>query len=222
MDRALEIWVASLPRLLEAALRVTVPLSLVSFAIALVIAVLVALVRLYGPRPLAALGWLYVWVFRGTPLVVQLFIVFYGLPNLGIVLSAWAAAIVTLALNTGAYASEAVRASILSIPRGQFEAARTLNLSSRDTFAHVVAPQALRIALPPLANDFIDLVKGTSLVFAITIVDVFQVGRQIAAANFEPMVMYVEVAAIYLVIVSLLSLLQSLLERKVSTHVRTA
>lgn len=216
------MWADNLPRLLLAALEVTVPLSLISFAIAMVLAVITALGRLYFPGPLKVIPWLYVWIFRGTPMVVQLFIVFFGLPNLGIVLPAMTAAVVTLALNTGAYASEAVRASILSIPRGQFEAAQTLNLSRRTTFSKVVAPQAFRIALPPLMNDFIDLVKGTSLVFAITITDLFQVGRQIAAANFQPMAMYTLVALIYLVIVSVLSLLQMVLEKKVSAHVRTS
>lgn len=222
MPEFLELWIQSLPRLLRAAIEVTVPLSLISFAIALVIAVLVALVRLYGPVPLKALAWAYVQVFRGTPLVVQLFIVYFGLPSVGIALDAFPAAVVTLALNTGAYASEAVRASILSIPRGQFEAAQTLNLSRATTFRKVVAPQAMRIVLPPLANDFIDLVKGTSLVFAITLIDLFQVGRQIAGSTFEPMVMYTLVALIYLAMVSLLSLGQNVLEKKVSAHVRSS
>lgn len=222
MGHALDLWVDSLPRLLSATVRATVPLSLASFAIALVIGVLVALARLYAPRPVASIAWLYVWIFRGTPLVVQLFIVFFGLPNVGVVLPAFAAAVLTLALNTGAYASEAIRAAILSIPRGQFEAAQTLSLSNRAIFFRVIAPQGFRIALPPLTNDFVDLVKGTSLVFAITITDVFQVGRQIAASTFEPLILYTEVAAIYLVIVSLLSLLQARLEKRVSRHVRTA
>lgn len=222
MGHVLDLWLSSMPRLLEATVRTTVPLSLAAFAIALAIGALVALARLYAPRPLAALAWLYVWVFRGTPLVVQLFIVFFGLPNVGVVLPAFAAAVLTLALNTGAYASEAIRAAILSIPRGQFEAAQTLSLSRRAAFFRVIAPQGFRIALPPLTNDFVDLVKGTSLVFAITITDVFQVGRQIAADTFEPLILYTEVAAIYLVIVSLLSLLQARLEKRVSRHVRTA
>lgn len=221
MPRFLELWIESLPRLLAALVEITVPLSLLSFAIALVIAVLVALARLYAPAPLKALAWAYVQVFRGTPLVVQLFIVYFGLPGVGIELSAFPAAVITLALNTGAYASEAVRASILSIPRGQFEAARSLNLSRSATFRRVVAPQAMRIVLPPLANDFIDLVKGTSLVFAITLIDLFQVGRQIAATTYEPLIMYTLVALIYLAVVSLLSLGQNQLERKVSAHVRT-
>lgn len=221
MPRFLELWIESLPRLLAALVEITIPLSLISFAIALVIAVAVALVRLYAPAPLKAIAWAYVQVFRGTPMVVQLFIVYFGLPGIGIELAAFPAAVITLALNTGAYASEAVRASILSIPRGQFEAARSLNLSRSATFRKVVAPQALRIVLPPLANDFIDLVKGTSLVFAITLIDLFQVGRQIAAATYEPLIMYTLVALIYLALVSLLSLGQNQLERKVSAHVRT-
>jgi len=221
VPRFLELWIESLPRLLAALVEITIPLSLLSFAIALVIAVLVALVRLYAPAPLKALAWAYVQVFRGTPLVVQLFIVYFGLPGVGIELAAFPAAVITLALNTGAYASEAVRASILSIPRGQFEAARSLNLSRGATFRRVVAPQAMRIVLPPLANDFIDLVKGTSLVFAITLIDLFQVGRQIAATTYEPLIMYTLVALIYLAVVSLLSLGQNQLERKVSAHVRT-
>lgn len=220
MPRFLELWIESLPRLLTALVEMTIPLSLLSFAIALVIAVVVALARLYAPAPLKALAWMYVQVFRGTPLVVQLFIVYFGLPGVGIELAAFPAAVITLALNTGAYASEAVRASILSIPRGQFEAAQSLNLSRAATFRKVVAPQAMRIVLPPLANDFIDLVKGTSLVFAITLIDVFQVGRQIAAATYEPLIMYTEVALIYLALVSLLSLGQNQLEKKVSAHVR--
>lgn len=222
MSHVLELWIDSLPRMLAALVEVTVPLSLISFVIALAIAVAVALLRLYSPAPLKLLAWAYVQVFRGTPLVVQLFIVFFGLPNLGVSLPAFTAAVITLALNTGAYASEAVRASILSIPRGQFEAAQTLNLSRSTTFRKVVAPQAVRIVLPPLANDFIDLVKGTSLVFAITLIDLFQVGRQVAATTYEPLIMYTLVALIYLALVSLLSLGQNVLEKKVSAHVRAS
>ena len=222
MPRFLELWIDSLPRLLLATVQVTIPLALVSFAIALVIAVAVALVRLYAPAPLKAVAWGYVQVFRGTPLVVQLFIVFFGLSSVGVNLPAFTAAVVALSLNTGAYASEAVRASILSVPRGQFEAAQSLNLSRGATFRRVVGPQAFRIVLPPLANDFIDLLKATSLVFAITLIDLFQVGRQIAAATYEPMIMYTQVALIYLVMVSVLSLGQNLLEKRVSVHVRSS
>jgi len=111
---------------------------------------------------------------------------------------------------------------VQSIPRGQLEAARTLNYTGWQTVRHVVAPQALRIALPPLGNDLIDLVKGTSLVMVITLADVFQVGRQIAATNFQPLTLYAEVAVIYLAIFTVLSLLQSRLERVSNRYIRSS
>ena len=163
----------------------------------------------------------YVWLFRGTPILVQLFIIFYGLPAAGITLSAWTSAIIAFTLNTGAYAAETLRASVQSIPRGQLEAARTLNYTGWQTVRHVIAPQALRIALPPLGNDLIDLVKGTSLVMVITLADVFQVGRQIAATTFQPLALYTEVAVIYLAIFTVLSFLQSRLERASNRYVRS-
>lgn len=221
LARALEVWGSSIGPMLAATLQVTIPLSLISFAIALVIAVVSAAARLSDFRIAKAIAWLYVWIFRGTPLLVQLFIVFYGLPKLvpSLLIDPWVAAVGTLALNCGAYASEAVRASILSIPRGQYEAAATLDLDRKTTFFTVIAPQAFRIALPPLSNDFIDLVKGTSLVSTITLLDMFMVAQQRAAATFEPFYLYVLVAAIYLVIVSALSLLQGWLEKKASVYV---
>lgn len=220
MPDFLELWLSSLWPLLRGAITTTVPLSLISFAIALALGALTAAARLSPVWILRSIAQFYVWVFRGTPLVVQLFIVFYGLPKLGIVMEAWPAGILTLALNTGAYSSEAIRASVLSIPRGQIEAAQTLGLSGGRMVRFVVAPQALRIALPPLANDFIDLVKGTSLVYTITIVDLFLIGQQIAAATFQPLVIYVEVALIYLLIVTVLTLLQGRLENYASKYVR--
>lgn len=220
MPAFLELWLSSLWPLLRGALTATVPLSLIAFAIALALGALTAAARLSPVWILRGIAQFYVWVFRGTPLVVQLFIVFYGLPKMGIVLEAWTAGIATLALNTGAYASEAIRASVLSIPRGQIEAAQTLGLSGGRMVRFVIAPQALRIALPPLANDFIDLVKGTSLVYTITIVDLFLIGQQIASATFQPLVIYVEVALIYLLIVTLLTLLQGRLENYASKYVR--
>ncbi len=219
MDRAIELWGSSLGPLLRATLTATIPLSIICFIIALALGSLVALTRFNRIPVLSQLGAIYVWVFRGTPLLVQLFIVFYGLPKLGVALDAWTAAIITLSLNTGAYASEAIRAAISAIPKGQWEAAASLGLSSWHTHTKVIAPQTVRIALPPLGNDFIDLVKGTSLTASITVVEVFLVGQRIAAATFEPLVLYVEVAAIYLVINTVLTWAQSRLERRFSRYV---
>lgn len=222
MTDFLSLWADSLPQLLLATVKVTIPLSIIAFVLALVVAVLATAMRLSGIRPLQWLSRFYVWLFRGTPILVQLFIIFYGLPAAGITLSAWTSAILAFTLNTGAYAAETLRASVQSIPRGQLEAARTLNYTGWQTVRHVVAPQALRIALPPLGNDLIDLVKGTSLVMVITLADVFQVGRQIAATNFQPLALYAEVAVIYLAIFTVLSLLQSRLERVSNRYIRSS
>lgn len=222
MTDFLSLWADSLPQLLLATVKVTIPLSIIAFVLALVVAVLATTMRLSGIRPLQWISRFYVWLFRGTPILVQLFIIFYGLPAVGITLSAWTSAILAFTLNTGAYAAETLRASVQSIPRGQLEAARTLNYTGWQTVRHVVAPQALRIALPPLGNDLIDLVKGTSLVMVITLADVFQVGRQIAATNFQPLALYAEVAVIYLAIFTVLSLLQSRLERVSNRYIRSS
>jgi cystine transport system permease protein len=173
-------------------------------------------------NPLNWISRFYVWVFRGTPLLVQLFLIFYGLPRLGITLDTWTAAIITLSLNTGAYVAETFRASVASIPRGQFEAARALNFTKMQTLTKVVIPQAVRIALPPLGNDLIDLVKGTALVSTISLVDLFQSGRQVAARTYEPLAMYLEVAFLYLIIVTILSWGQRYLEKRSSRYVRSA
>ena len=223
MERYLELWAQSLPSLLTATLQVTIPLTLISFLLALIIGLLASAARNLGPyNPLNWLATGFVWFFRGTPLLVQLFLIFYGLPRLGLTLDTWPAALIALSLNTGAYVAETFRSAYTSIPRGQFEAARTLNFTKLQTLRHVVIPQATRIALPPLGNDLIDLVKGTSLVSVISMVDLFQAGRQVAARTFEPLAMYLEVAAIYLVIFTLLSLAQRYLEKRTSRYVRTA
>lgn len=217
----LDLWIESLPKLLLATAKVTIPLSLIAFVLAILIGIVTQALRANRFRPLAWLANIYVWFFRGTPLLVQLFLIFYGLPKIGLTLDPWTSAIIALSLNTGAYVAETFRAAVASIPRGQFEAAKTLNFTKLQTLRHVIIPQAVRIALPPLGNDLIDLIKGTSLVSTISLVDLFQSGKQIAAANFEPLALYMEVALIYLVIFTFLSWLQSLLEKRSNRYVRS-
>ncbi|MDO5617965.1 amino acid ABC transporter permease [Kocuria sp.] len=221
MTELFSLWADSLPQLLLATITVTIPLSIIAFILALVVAVVATSMRMGRIKPLQWISRFYVWLFRGTPILVQLFIIFYGLPAIGITLSAWTSAIIAFTLNTGAYAAETLRASVQSIPRGQIEAAKTLNYTGWQMLRHVIAPQALRIALPPLGNDLIDLVKGTSLVMVITLADVFQVGRQIAATTFQPLALYMEVAAIYLLLFTILSVLQSRLEKVSNRYVRS-
>ncbi len=222
MSDFLQIWADSFPSLALATIGVTIPLSLIAFAIALVLAVITARARVSRFRLARAVAWFYVWVFRGTPLLVQLFIVFFGLPRVGITFNAWTAGIITLALNTGAYASEGIRAAESSIPAGQWEAARVLHLTRWETLRYVIAPQMWRIALPPLSNEFINIFKSTSLVSTITLADVFQVGQQITARIYEPLAVYTEVALIYLLISTLLTWIQGRLEHRLSRYVAVA
>ena len=214
MVRVTGILIDSFIPLLKAGLMFTVPLAIVSFILGMIVAFAVAIIRVYNFKPLSAIAKFYVWVIRGTPLLVQLFIIFYGLPNLGITLNAWVSAIIGFTLSVGAYGSETIRAAILSVPKGQFEAAHALGLSKSRTLFSVILPQAIKVAIPPLANSFISLVKDTSLAAAITYKELFQVAQQITARTYEPLWLYIEAALIYLMFCSVLSALQSRLEIK--------
>lgn len=227
---AWEIIRDSTPQLLAACIAYTIPIAIVSFIIGLTIAVITALVKI-SPRGglfniVKSIFYFYVWLFRSTPLLVQLFIVFFGLPYLriagilpdGIRLTPIVAGIITFSLNTGAYASETIRGAILSIPDGQWEAAYSLGMTKRKVLWRIILPQASRVSLPPLSNEFIGLVKDTSLAASITIVEMFEVSQQIAAENYQPLIMYILVAAIYAVICSILTILQSYLEKRVSRY----
>lgn len=219
MNRELELILQSFWPILKAGLVVTIPLALISFAIAIIIAVITALANLSNYKILKFIFGTYVWIFRGTPLLVQLFLVFYGLPKAGIILDPWTAAIITFSLNTGAYASESIRASILAIPKGQWEAAESLGMTYWQVLRRVIAPQTIRISLPPVTNDFIDLVKGTSLAASITITEMFMIGQQITARTYEPLAIYSLVAVLYLIICSILTYAQGKLEKSASKYI---
>lgn len=214
----LQLMIESLGPLLRAALVFTAPLTLLSFALGLSLGVVVALIRLFGPAPLVAVARFYVWVIRGTPLLVQLFLIFYGLPSVGIVLDAFVAALIGFTLNVGAYTSEIVRAVIASVPRGQWEASYSIGMSWGQAMRRTILPQAARTAVPPLSNTFISLVKDTSLAAAITVPELFQSAQRIVAVTYEPLILYVEAALIYLVLSSVLSALQDRLEHRLNRY----
>lgn len=205
--------------MLQAGLERTVPLAIVTFILGLALALLTALARLSKVRALRGIAWFYVWVFRGTPLLVQLFIIFYGLPYFGLTLSNWTSAIIGFTLNVGAYASETIRASILSIQKGQWEAGYSLGMNYRQTLRRIVIPQAARVSVPPLSNEFISLVKDTSLAAVITVPELFQKSQEIAGSNFKPFPIYCEAAVIYLAFSTILTWLQSYVEGRLSRHV---
>jgi len=212
---ALQPVVASLPVLMQGVL-LTIKFALLSMAFGLVAGVVVALMGIGHQPVLRALARAYVSIMRGTPLLVQIFVVYYGLPGIGIALEPTPAGVLTLSLNVGAYLSESMRGAILGIPRGQWLAAYSLGLTPGQTLRYVVGPQALRLAVPSLSNSLISLIKDTSLVSVITVTELLRTAQEVIAATYQPLPLYLAVAAIYWVLSTVLSQAQRLLERRLS------
>ena len=208
----------SFTQLLIPGILVTIPLTLISFAIGMAIALVASLVRHARIPVLRNLVRIYVWIFRGTPLLVQLFVVFFGLPSLGVVIDPFPAAVITFSLNVGAYASEILRSAINAVPRGQFEAGYCVGMSYLAIMKRIVFPQALRTAFPPLFNEFISLAKSTSLASSITVYEMFMSAQRIAARTYEPFWLYVEAALLYLIFSTLLTQLQLWGERRLKKY----
>ena len=218
MERIAQLLIDSFWPLMKAGLQMTVPLTLISFVLGMIVAFIVAMCRISKHKVLSRIAQFYVWVIRGTPMIVQLFVIFYGLPKAGIVFSPFVSAIIGLTISEGAYDSEIIRAALTSIPKGQWEACHALGMSKFQTLVSVIIPQAALIAVPSLGNMFISLVKDTSLTAILTVREVFQVGQQIVAVTFEPLWLYLEVGVIYLIYSTVLSQLQGVLERKLGKH----
>ncbi|AWN24367.1 ABC transporter permease [Deinococcus irradiatisoli] len=206
---------AALPALLLGT-RLTIGFALAAMLLGLPLGLIVAMLRLYAPGWLARLAALYVSFIRGTPLLVQIFVVYYGLPSLGITLSPLVGGVLALTLNAAAYLSETMRAAILSIGRGQREAAYSLGLNRRQAMQLIVLPQAARVALPSLGNSLIGLVKDTSLVSVITVVELLRSAQLVIARTFEPFGPYLAAALIYWALSSLLEVVQRRLEVRLS------
>jgi cystine transport system permease protein len=210
---------SSLWPLVRGALLGTIPLALASFALGLALALVVALMRLSRVRAVSAVAAAYVSVIRGTPLLVQLFVIFFGLPSIGLTISPWPSAIIAFSANIGGYAAEVIRAAIQSVPKGQWEAAHMIGMDRATTLRRVILPQAARVSVPPLSNEFISLVKDTSLASLILVTELFREAQQIAAFSQEFMVLYVEAAAVYWVICLFLSAGQTVLEKRLDRYV---
>lgn len=210
---------SSLWPIVSGAITGTIPLAVSSFLLGLVIALVVALMRLSKTRIVAALGRFYVSVIRGTPLLVQLFVIFYGLPSVGVTIEPWPSAVIAFSMNVGGYAAEVIRAAILSVPKGQWEAGHTIGMSRRLTLRRIILPQAARVSVPPLSNTFISLVKDTSLASLILVTELFRQAQEIAAFSQQFMLLYVEAAVVYWVICLFLSGGQSRLERRLDRYV---
>lgn len=219
MQRIIEIIGDSFFPMLKAGIAFTVPLTLISFFLGLILALLTALARISGIKPLSAVARFYIWVIRGTPLLVQLFVIFYGLPSVGITIDPLPAAIIGFSLNVGAYNSEIIRAAILSINKGQWEAAYSIGMSYRQALRRIVLPQATRVSVPPLSNSFIGLVKDTSLAATLTVTEMFRVAQQITAITYEPLILYCLAGFIYLIFSTVLSNAQGRMEKRLDRYV---
>jgi cystine transport system permease protein len=205
--------------LAKAAITVTIPLTIISFVIGLVIALGVALARLSNNAVVSNIARFYISLIRGTPLLVQLFIVFFALPELGVRIDPFPAAIIAFSLNVGGYAAEIIRSSIQSIPKGQWEAAETIGFNYTGALRRIILPQAARVAVPPLSNTLISLVKDTSLASTILVTELFRTAQNVAAPTFEFFALYGTAAVYYWVICLVLSFGQSRLESRLERYV---
>ena len=217
-ERLWGILVDSFPKLLGYGVRVTVPLTILSFLLALLISIIVALIQYANVRVLRQICRFYIWIVRGTPLLVQLYLVFYGLPSIGIVLDAFPTAVLVFGFNEGAYMAETVRGSIESVSRGQMEAGYCVGLNYLQIMTHVVLPQAFRTAFPALSNSLISMLKGTSMAATITVMEMFRRATVINGRVYESLGLYSEVALIYLAFCTILTWLQHIGEKKLATY----
>ena len=217
-ERLWQILVESFPKMLEYGLKVTVPLTVLSFALALAVALLVALIQYAKVKVLRQVCRFYIWVTRGTPLLVQLYIVFYGLPKVGIVFDAFPAAVIVLGLNEAAYMAETIRGTLEGVSVGQLEAGYCVGMSWPKIIWHVVLPQAMRTAFPALSNSMIAMLKETSMAATITVMELFRQAQVINGRVYEPLALYIEAALIYLMFCTLLTWLQHRGEKRLNSY----
>ena len=217
-QRLFNILVDSFGKILLPGLLVTIPLTVISFSIAMVIAIAAALVQYANIPGLKQLARFYIWIFRGTPLLVQLFVVFFGLADVGIIIDPFPAAVLVFSLNEGAYCAETVRAALESVPVGQLEAGYCVGMSWWQTMKRIILPQAMRTAFPPLSNSLIAMVKDTSLAANITVTEMLMSTQRIISTTYEPLALYMEVGLIYLLFSTVLTKLQLLGEKKLNAY----
>jgi len=210
-----DLFLRALP-LLEKAALVTLGLGLSSFVLGSILGMLIALARIAPFRPLRWLAFSYVSIFRGTPLLIQILLIYFGLPNYGITIDPIPAALLALTLFSAAYLSENFRSGINAVDKGQWEAAWSMGLGYRKTLTRIILPQGLRIAIPPVGSRLIALMKDTSLASTVTVVELTRVADQMGATTFRYMDMFIIVGSIYWVINQILTILQTWLEEKLS------
>lgn len=221
-DKILHLVIDSFPKILIPGLTMTIPLTIVSFIFAIIIAVITALVQMANIKVLKQLARFYIWVVRGTPLLIQIYIVFFGLPSIGILIDPVPAAILVFSLNEGAYCAETIRGALESVPRGQIEAGYCVGMNYLQIMRRVVLPQAFKTAFPSLSNSLISMVKDMSLTANIAVAEMFYTTQRIVARTYEALVLYVELALVYLLFCTFLTFLQRFFEKKLDVTRRKA
>lgn len=211
------IIIEALPPLLNATI-ITILLAVVSIVIALILGFFTALARISKIKVLKIIGTIYVSMFRGTPLLVQIFVIYYGLPQVNIELDPIPSGVLALSLNAGSYLSESFRASILAVDKGQMEAAVSMGMTYGEAMRRIIIPQSIRIAIPTLSNTYIILIKDTSLVSVITVTELLQMSTLIIAKTFEPLTIYLLAAVLYWIVITFFTLLLDRLEKRTSRH----
>lgn len=215
MNLDYSIVIKKIPILLEGC-GVTLEISFFALLLGMVFGIAGALCRISSSRILNSIAFFYVWVIRGTPVMVQLFILYFGLPQLGIKLPSMVAGVLGLAVNTGAYITEIIRAGVQAVDKGQMEAALSVGMNYRQTMMRIIGPQATKICIPPLVNQFIMTLKNSSIASLVTITELFRSGEQIIYTTFRSFEVYTAVAVLYLIMNSFFMVIADRLERKMA------
>jgi len=199
---------------------VTVELSALALLFGLILGIIGGLFRVSNTKILQQIAFVYIWIFRGTPLLIQLFIIYFGLPQLGIKLGSFESGVFGLALNTGAYATEIVRSGIQAVDKGQQEAAFSLGMSKTLAMIRVVGPQAAKIIIPPMVNQFIMTIKNSSMVSLVAITELFRTSEIVISSTFRSFEVYTIIAILYLSITSIFMVFSIWLEKGLNAHDR--
>ncbi|AHC74440.1 TPA: amino acid ABC transporter permease [Pseudomonas aeruginosa] len=207
------------PFLLQSAMY-TVLFAAVSMVLGLILGFSVAVVRVTKVPVVSQIAAVYVSAFRGTPLLVQIFVLYYGLPSVGIEFTPVTAGILALTLNVAAYLSESMRGAILGIDKGQWEAGLSVGLTWGQTLWNIITPQALRLAVPSLSNSLISLIKDTSLISVITVTELMLATKEVIAETFQPLPLYLAAAGIYWLLSALFERVQKALENRLTAPLR--
>ncbi len=197
-----------------AGMTITVKASVAAVLIGTALGVLIGAMRVLPVRPLRTISGAYVYVIRGTPLLIQLFLIYFGLPSLGLNLPAFSAGVIGLAINSSGYVGEIVRGGIEAVPKGQWEASQVLGLSYLKTMRHIILPQAIRNMLPAFGNEFITLIKESSLLSTLAITELTMVGQQVRSVTYASFETFILVGLIYLCLTSFIGLMLGIVEKK--------